>query len=130
MKLPHVCVTARTNYLKVKDLRGLKTNIERFGFNLEQSPSTPDMFKVVSYKIGGWNSILQIFDKQTSKSTSEFFSFEKHVLPFIIDKAVLITKEEAGDYYVTYRFKDGALCSTMFDQDDVFNLVATATLNL
>ena len=79
---------ACTNYVRVKDLSGLKSSIEAFAVRLIRKSEAEDMWALVSECESGWPSIYP--DPDNPHADAEYLDFRKDVFPYLCDGEVLV----------------------------------------
>ncbi len=79
---------ARTNYVAVEDIKGLRKSLKRFGVELERGQEEQKNKWAMFGLEDGWPSI---YDEE--KEEDIFFSFKEHVMPYVKEGEVLIAME-------------------------------------
>lgn len=85
---------ARTNYVKFKDLAGLKKVLDLFPIEISDAVCVDGTKCLLSTdEYGGWPT--RVCDVETD--TDIDFSFEEHVCPYMEDDQVLVTMEAGSE---------------------------------
>lgn len=85
--------SARTNYVRVKDMDGLVAALEPFPIEIADDGEGRVCFLSTECDSGGWPSFS--FDEETDEEIE--FDFQEHVVPFLDDNEVLIAMEVGAE---------------------------------
>ena len=119
--------SARTNYVKVEDLDGLKNSLEPFQLTLHRTIWVPaGYYCILNDYEGGWGEVL--FDEDTDEETT--FSFEEHVMPFVEVGQVVVAQEVGyeklrylvGQSAAFIRRPDGTIETISINLDEIYDL--------
>lgn len=109
---------ARTNYVKVSDLEGLKSALEPFQLTLIESSEEGYYCLLCEYE-GGWGEV--IYNDEGEDVT---FDFLEHVMPYVEVGQVLVFQEVG---YEKLRYLTGYSCALIRRAD---NSVDSISINL
>jgi hypothetical protein len=82
---------ARTNYVRVKDLDGLKASIEAFAIRMFQSTEDSESWTLISESESGWPAIYP--NPSDPHADAQYLDFRKDVCPYLYDGEVLVSIE-------------------------------------
>jgi hypothetical protein len=83
---------ARTNYVRISNLEGLKESLDIFPLSIDKHPAHADFYCIDSDdEYGGWPTCAWV---ETENGDQEVeFSFSSHVMPFVAEGEVLVAFE-------------------------------------
>jgi hypothetical protein len=90
---------ARTNYVRVEDLEGLKKALEPFSVTARAHPVRPEFVTIQSDdEYGGWPSSAYVQSEEEDGEEREIeFDFAVQVMPFIKEGEVLVAIESGAE---------------------------------
>lgn len=122
--------SARTNYVNVTDLEGLKASLKDFQVTVTpETVTNPNKVCILSTHETGWDMEISVDNPEESEPVTELMplgsisemsnyeclSFEKHIMPFIDVGQVLVAFQIGNE---NLRYLTGWTCAYIRDEDN------------